>query len=300
MKTSIFALVKKFIYLRRQLILKKYTIIYFILWVSIYGCRPTKTYIHNDESKQEVKIEAEEPTQKETPTPKNISDPYKDFELPAIDRDDQILRRTGYTVCYNADNRLPDWVAWRLTADHTTGEYKRGGIKFQEDEEVEEPRATDSDYRQSGYDRGHLCPSGDNKWSQKAQQESFLLTNVCPQAHNLNAGDWNEMEQQCRQWARKYGEIFIVCGPILYNQKHKKIGTHKVVVPEAFFKVVLCMSGMPKAIGFIYKNADGNRPKGDYVNTVDQVERITGYDFFANLPDDVEKRVEATANLAEW
>ena len=82
--------------------------------------------------------------------------------------------------------------------------------------------------------------------------------------------------------------------------RHKRIGAHKIPVPEAFFKVVLCMEGTPKAIGFIYKNADGNRPKGDYVNTVDEVERITGLDFFPALPDDVEARVEASCSLDDW
>ena len=71
-------------------------------------------------------------------------------------------------------------------------------------------------------------------------------------------------------------------------------------MPEAFFKVVLCMKGEPKAIGFIYKNGDGNRPKGDYVNSVDQVERITGFDFFPKLPDSIEKRIEAAADASEW
>lgn len=267
------------------------------LWLALSGCRQAKTSVQTETSAQEEATN----TQKEIEAPKATSRAKtKDIELPAIGDNDQILKRTGYTVCYNAENRIPNWVAWRLTADHTTGPYKRGGIKFQEDEDVEEPRATDSDYRQSGYDRGHMCPSGDNKWSEEAQRESFLFTNICPQVHNLNAGDWNEMEQQCRKWAKEYGEIYIVCGPILYRQKHKKIGSNKVVVPEAFFKVVLCMEGTPKAIGFIYKNAEGNRPKGDYVNTVDQVERITGYDFFANLPDNIEKKVEAKADLAEW
>ena len=211
-----------------------------------------------------------------------------------------MLNRTAYAVCYNAKALLPHWVAWTLTADHTNGKYSRGGIKFQEDEDVPAPRATDADYRSSGYDRGHICPSGDNKWSEDAQRESFLFTNICPQGHNLNAGDWNEMEQQCRRWAERYGKIYIVSGPVLYKKKHKTIGRNKVVVPEAFFKVVLRLGDDPKAIGFIYKNEDGNRPKGDYVNSVDQVERITGIDFFPTLPDQLEQRVEATAEWGDW
>lgn len=180
---------------------------------------------------------------------------------------EQILKRTGYTVSYNSETKLPNWVAWHLTAAHTDGPAKRPRKAFHEDEDVEEPRATDWDYYNSRYDRGHMCPAGDNKWSEEAMMQSF---------------------------------VYIVCGPVLYKGKHKTIGKNKVVVPEAFFKVVLCMKGEPKAIGFIYKNGDGNRPKGDYVNSVDQVERITGFDFFPKLPDSIEKRIEAAADASGW
>lgn len=211
-----------------------------------------------------------------------------------------ILERAGYVTSYNKKTKLPNWVAWHLTADNTKGSHSRKGIDFMEDEDVPTPRADDWDYYNSGYDRGHMCPAGDNKWDSEAMRQSFLFTNICPQAPGLNRGDWNEMENACRSWARENGDIYIVCGPILYKVRHKTIGKHKVVVPEAFFKVVLCMRGTPKAIGFIYKNGDGNRPKGDYVNSVDEVERITGFDFFQSLPDDVEKALEATADLDEW
>ncbi len=203
-------------------------------------------------------------------------------------------------MSYNKDTRLPNWVAWHLTAEHTNGAAKRPSRAFHEDEEVPAPRAEDRDYYNSGYDRGHMCPAADNKWSCDAMLESFLFTNMCPQNHSLNVGDWNEMENQCRRWAQQYGDIYIVCGPVLYKGKHKTIGRNKVVVPEAFFKVVLCLAGTPKAIGFIYKNVAGDRPKGDYVNTVDEVERITGFDFFHDLPDDVEAAVEASCSLSDW
>lgn len=213
---------------------------------------------------------------------------------------EQILERTGYVASYNKATLLPNWVAWHLTAERTEGSAKRSGVDFAEDTEVPEPRATDWDYYNSGYDRGHMCPAADNKWSKKAMEESFLFTNMCPQNGNLNRGDWNEMEMACRKWAKKYGDLYIVCGPILYKGKHKTIGKNKVVVPEAFFKVVLRTGDDPQAIGFIYKNTSGNRPKDSYVNTVDEVERITGIDFFPSLPDDVEKNVEATADIANW
>lgn len=213
---------------------------------------------------------------------------------------EQILKRTGYVASYNKTTLLPNWVAWHLTAERTEGSAKRSGVDFAEDTEVPEPRATDWDYYNSGCDRGHMCPAADNKWSKKAMEESFLFTNMCPQNGNLNRGDWNEMEMACRKWAKKYGDLYIVCGPILYKGKHKTIGKNKVVVPEAFFKVVLRTGDNPQAIGFIYKNTSGNRPKDSYVNTVDEVERITGIDFFPSLPDNVEKNVEATADIANW
>ena len=177
-------------------------------------------------------------TQPKEPTTVTAT-PHEAEQLASAVAGAPLLHRTGYVCCYNAETRLPHWVAWVLTSNHTTGPYKRNGIKFQEDTDVDAPRATHEDYIRSGYDRGHLCPSGDNKWSEEAQRQSFLMTNICPQTHNLNAGDWNEMEQQCRRWAEEYGTLYIVCGPILYRQKHKTIGRNKVVVPEAFFKVVL-------------------------------------------------------------
>lgn len=211
-----------------------------------------------------------------------------------------LLQRVGYTVSYNPEMRIPNWVAWHLTPQRLEGAASRKGRPFQADEDIPAPRVDTYDYMRSGYDRGHMCPAADNKWDAEAMRESFLFTNICPQNHNLNAGDWNEMEMQCRAWAKTWDGIYIVCGPLLYRCQHKRIGEHKVVVPEAFFKVVLCLKGTPKAIGFIYKNEKGNRPKGDYVNTIDEVERLTGFDFFSALPDSLENKIEATANLEDW
>jgi len=130
--------------------------------------------------------------------------------------------------------------------------------------------------------------------------ESFYMTNICPQHHNLNRGDWNELEQKCRKWVKKDSCLYIVAGPVFYDRKPQTIGEHKVAVPDAFFKVILSLYKKPKAIGFIYKNNEGNNPLDSYVNTVDEVERITGIDFFPALPDDIEKAVEASYNLKDW
>ena len=130
-------------------------------------------------------------------------------------------------------------------------------------------------------------------------RESFYMTNVCPQDHNLNRGDWKELEEACRDWTMENGLLYVVAGPVLYRGQHRHIGQSRVTVPEAFYKVVFCPEPL-KAIGFIYKNKSGNRPLDAYVNSVDEVERITGIDFFPSLPDSVEKTVEAVYDLEEW
>lgn len=211
----------------------------------------------------------------------------------------QLLSHTAYCLSYNKETRCPNWVAWQLTAEHADGEWVRSN-DYREDYNVPAPRATNEDYRGSSWSRGHMCPAGDCKWDANAMSETFLLSNMCPQDKSLNSGLWNRIEMDCRKWAQKYGCIYIICGPLFYNKEHETIGTNKVVVPEAFFKVILCMQGKPKAIGFVVKNNAGTRKKDQYVNTVDEVERITDYDFFPTLPDSIENVVEATANINEW
>lgn len=210
-----------------------------------------------------------------------------------------IIRRKAYTVSYNKDTRCPNWVAWQLTSEHTDGPVERLNY-FYEDEDVAMPRATLEDYRKSGWSRGHMCPAGDNKWDEQAMYESFALTNVCPQDASLNSGLWNRIEMDCRRWAKKYGGVYIVCGPVFLNKEHETIGENRVVVPEAFFKVILCLQGKPKAIGYIVRNNAGKKKKDQFVNTVDNVERITGMDFFPALSDDIENEVEAHAHLDDW
>lgn len=230
------------------------------------------------------------------------SNSSRQLEIPAplVHQPETILYRTGYTTSYNAQNKIPNWVAWELTPSRLIERESRTNDFLPDPDLSEKEAVTTNDYKGAGIDRGHMCPAGDNKWKKKAMVESFYMTNICPQNHNLNRGDWKELEEMCRDWARKEGKIYIVCGPILYNKKPKTIGKHKVVVPDAFFKVILAMGKHPKAIGFIYKNASGNKPLDFYVNTIDEVERITGIDFFPALSDDVENTVEASYNLKDW
>ncbi|WP_294634925.1 DNA/RNA non-specific endonuclease [uncultured Bacteroides sp.] len=229
--------------------------------------------------------------------------PYSDAYIKqntASDTPEILLQRTGYLVSYNSNTRIANWVVWKLTPGRLKENTGRTD-NFLPDPDLPSSKAvTTQDYKDSGWDRGHLCPAGDNKWDRKAMTESFYMTNICPQHHNLNRGDWNELEQKCRKWVKKDSCLYIVAGPIFYDRKPQTIGEHRVAVPDAFFKVILSLHKKPKAIGFIYKNNEGNNPLDAYTNTVDEVERITGIDFFPALPDDVERAVEASYDLKDW
>ena len=211
-----------------------------------------------------------------------------------------MLRRTGYVTSYNKRTRCPNWVAWTLTKEHTYGRELRDEERFEEDLDVLEPRATYQDYYNSRLDRGHMCPAGDNKWSAQAMTESFLMTNICPQNHGLNKEDWNDLEMQCRTWARRYGELTIVCGPLFEEENPRQIGRNKVTVPSAFFKVVYREKPRPAAIGFIFGNHGRRQPWREQTVSIDEVERRAGIDFFWQLPDDVEDRVEAQNDGDDW
>ena len=233
---------------------------------------------------------------------------YAQFNLevpmPLKENKEQIFKRKNYTLSFNKETNIPNWVAWRLDKKKLEEKVSRKGFNFRPDPDIDKNMAViTQDYSHSGYDRGHMCPAGDSRWSGQAMMESFYMTNICPQHPNLNGGDWHELEQACRRWATE-GDLYIVCGPILYKKGTPQyIGKErKIRVPDAFFKVILTgvEKNKPKAIGFIYKNTAGNRPLDSYVNSIDQVERITGFDFFSELPDEIENRVEKECNLEEW
>lgn len=249
----------------------------------------------------------------------------RNIEIPASSHfvDEQILSRKAYTTSYNCNTKCPNWVAWHLTSEHTDGPFPRKGVPYYSNDGVvegignvtqetcrngyfvdldaNEPRQQLSDWtRDYNMSHGHMCPAGDNKWDKAAMNQSFLLTNMCPQDEKLNGGAWKKLEEKCRTWANLYGGIYIVAGPIYNEPITRTLGEGKIAVPDAFFKVVLCLEGSPQAIGFLYKNDSSSQSIKDCVCSVDSVEELTGFDFFTSLPDDIEDVVESDANLAKW
>lgn len=212
---------------------------------------------------------------------------------------DQMVEYPGMTLSYNAKWHEPNWVAWELTREETNGTVSRES-KFYCDESVA-GCADHYDYSYSGYDRGHMAPAADMKWSAEAMHGSFSMANICPQAKSLNTGAWKRVEDKCRAWAQADSAIIIICGPVMTDKPTDYIGDSRVAVPQRFFKVILSPYVNPmRGIGFIMPNDKVPGGMQAAAVSIDEVERVTGHDFFSSLPDDIENEVEKQCNFHYW
>lgn len=248
------------------------------------------------------KVSAQSSAERQKLVNVNRYNPDEQYELPTFTtkrEHSQIINHFAYTVSYNEEWRLPNWVAYSLTDKQTKGPVERHN-KFVPDPDVKGATAQFWDYKNSSYDRGHMVPAGDMKWNQTAMEECFYLSNICPQNHSMNEGDWNYLENRVRGWANFFGKVYVACGPLV-SEHPEVIGQNCIAVPDSFFKVVLCnMRGEWNAIGFVMPNKAQQHTLSHYCRTVDYIENLTGIDFFHNLPDDVENRIEASYNKENW
>lgn len=210
---------------------------------------------------------------------------------------EQLKSYEGMDISFNADCRIPNWVAWELTGEEADGKEPRDEA-FVADPDVKGCPET-WEYKFSGYDRGHMAPAGDMKWSKKAQRESFTLTNICPQEKSLNAGAWKTLEEKCRVWARAMGRIYIVCGPVIDGHPKEYIGDERIYVPNRFFKAVI-QPDRRMGIGFIMPNSKVKGGMQTCVVSIDSIEALTGHDLFPSLPDALEAEIEAQADFRPW
>ncbi len=224
----------------------------------------------------------------------------QNFELPHYTSDSEIIQHTGYSIKYNEYFEQAEWVAYQLTIDEVSGNFERSN-NFRKDPHVSIGSATLKDYINSGYDRGHLIPAADMKWSPDAMSASFFMSNMSPQNPSFNRGIWKKLEEQVRKWAVENREFYVVTGPVLTDEPYQYIGVNQVAVPKHYYKVVLdYLEPELKAIGFILPNIKDTYPLSQYAVTVDEVEKITNIDFFYILSDDVEEMLESELDLSLW
>lgn len=214
---------------------------------------------------------------------------------------EQIIEHKGYTVSYNSDYCLANWVAYELTLKEVKSNIADRSNKFVRDPKVKGASAENGDYTRTGYDRGHLAPAGDMKWSEQAMRESFYLSNITPQKPGLNRGVWKDLEEQCRMWAADNGKLLIATGPVL-SPDLKRLGKNRVAIPKKFYKVI-CMieNNHYESVGFIFDNKDYDRVSlRSMMCPVDLVEDLVDIDFFYNLPDSIEEEMESHVNTNAW
>lgn len=224
------------------------------------------------------------------------------LEIPRYISGHEVVRHTGYTLSWNEQYLVADWVAYELTDEELdTQEYSRSE-DFRPDESVRKSSQL-TDYKNSGYSRGHLAPAQDFKWSENAMSETFYLTNMVPQLQNYNGGIWLRAENATRDAARITGVVYVVTGPVLTDGPFETIGSNNVIIPKQCYKALLVIDdeGNVHTIAIsIPQNAGKKEALSKYVMTVDALEELTGLDFFYELDDSIESAAEATYDLDYW
>ena len=237
------------------------------------------------------------PTITHESTPNTFEEFSKDF-LPTSTTG-VIVQHAYFTLSYSESHEQAEWVAYELSKKQLSqNEFERP--YFIEDREVETGSADWRNYKKSGYDRGHLCPAGDRRFSYQAYLETFLTSNISPQNHEFNAHVWNYLEQNVRFWAKKYDGVFVITGGVL-QPGLPSIGEEKVSVPEEFYKIVVdIQKGNYKVLAFLIPNQPTDKSFYDFVTTIDAIEAKTGIDFLHHLPDTLENELEASVDLKSW
>lgn len=212
---------------------------------------------------------------------------------------DVIVTHDHFMLSYNESYEQAEWVAYMLKKRHLTNDDRKRPY-FIEDPKVKTKSADWRNYKGSGFDRGHLCPAGDRRFSEFAYNETFYTSNISPQDRGFNAGIWNRLEMQIRQWAKKYGTLFVVTGGILESGL-EEIGEEDVDVPKYYYKIVARGDvDNLKVIAFLMPNYENTDPLHYFVVPVDKIEKVTGLDFFQELPDLTETKLESKSTLAGW
>lgn len=260
---------------------------------------PTKQMTENAEQGEEQKKESQSVTKNDnvsTTVAKSVDVVYKITQPSSVGKN-QIVEHKSFTLSYNDKYEQADWVYYLLTKKMINGDVERTD-DFREDEDVTLGSATKADYTRSGYDRGHLCPSADVRHDLEAQSETFYMSNMSPQAPGLNRGVWKELEEQTRSYTLKCDSVYIVTGPVLKDGL-KTIGkTNKVAVPEYYYKVLYSPKDGGQILAYLMKNDKLEGEPNDYLVSVDEIEKMSGLDFFPEIKS--EEKLEAKVGDIQW
>ena len=214
------------------------------------------------------------------------------------------LCRKGYALAFDVNAKVPLWVVESLTRERSLVFDKGRRRPFTQDPDL--PPGTsprNEDFRGGIYDKGHMAPAEDSDWDAEASRETYYLSNVTPMVgRKLNRTLWKRLEEEVRNWAQCSNQLYVVTGPVLPTDmaRASRIGPSRVALPTQFYKVVYQPSTR-RAAAFLVPNAEQSGKEFErFATSVDEVEKRTGLDFFAALPDALEKEVEARVSSTPW
>ena len=190
-------------------------------------------------------------------------------------------------------------MAYTLTTEKLRSKQITRRNCFKADPAIKMNPVRPQDYARSGYDKGHLAPAADMTYSLPSMENSFLMTNISPQIPGCNRGIWKRVENQVRRWAIREEKLYIITGPI-FPKNPPIMGKTAIPVPEAFYKVVLDLTPPMKMIGFIVPNKTSKSQLSSFAVPVKTVENMTGFNFFSELDDNLEKRLKQSSNYEIW
>ena len=221
-----------------------------------------------------------------------------DQYIPSSKTNKEIVRHSAFILSYQEEYEQASWVLHRLVKEAAYGKAERSN-EFLSDPLVESGSAVAQDYARSGYDRGHLCPAGDFKHDKSLEDETFYMSNMSPQMPDFNRGIWSDLENKVRSWVKKRGKLIIVTGPILRKGLPTIGRMNQIAVPEKYYKIIYDPAN-EEAIAFLFPNEGSVELVKSFTISIDELEAMTGIDFFAKLPDSLEQKIEVNNNVEDW
>lgn len=234
----------------------------------------------------------------------------------------------NYALEWDNTKRHANWVAFTFDTTTSADNVKRTDAWSVDPKLPAEMQVQESDHKNDGFDKGHLCASEDRVYLKEANEQTFYYSNMSPQLNDFNGGFWGKLEARVQTWGRStaegvYDKVYVTKGgtlnKLLKNFKGTTVngGTpttdangftiHGLACPEYYYMAVLSQKDdVFHAIAFLVPHKEGmtRNPSSDelkeYVVSVDKLEEETGIDFFCNLPDVLENEVEAAYNLNDW
>ncbi|MGF1587842.1 MAG: DNA/RNA non-specific endonuclease [Pleurocapsa sp.] len=212
-----------------------------------------------------------------------------------------LIEQAEYALSYNCNAGIANWVSWQLDRSWIGTTERSNDFRPNLNLPTNCYAVRPNDYRGSGYDRGHLVPSGDRTSSQSANSSTFLMTNIIPQSPSNNREVWRELEEYSRSLVFQGKQLYVVAGG---NNIAKKIAKSQVVVPEYTWKVILILDQPNveiteenvETIAVLIPNSEQVRNTywQEYIVSVDEIEQKTGYNFFSKIPQGIQQKIEQT------